>query len=269
MPHRGLCQRLRLRLRLRLRPSPRSHPSPRSGQRSRHRRRFGPAPVPTPGTTTAADPLPHLPTATDPLPGRTTATDPMPGSAAAAIAPVPSPTAAASDPVVASPTALCDPPCGQAAGAHPARLAAFLPARLRALLPSRSPVNGRRLRFALTLLPLVLLAVWAAVDWRTVHEGAVRLASADLRWLLAGVFFTALCSVASACVRQGAVPERLPPGQLLATQFAAGAAGHALPGNIGAHAVVLRFLRRRGIPSPGPPRRSPCTRRSNRWPRPW
>ncbi|EKX65520.1 UPF0104 family protein [Streptomyces ipomoeae] len=123
-----------------------------------------------------------------------------------------------------------------------------LPAGLRRLLPARSPATMRRLRLAFSLLPLVLLGVWAAVDWRTVHGGAVRLASAHPLWLLAGVFFTGLCSVASACIRQGAVPERLPPGQLLATQFAAGAAGHALPGNIGAHAVVLRFLRRRGIP---------------------
>ncbi|UUU30917.1 YbhN family protein [Streptomyces sp. CA-210063] len=137
---------------------------------------------------------------------------------------------------------------GPVPGPRPTRFPAFLPARLHAFLPARSPGNARRLRLALTLLPLVLLAVWAAVDWRTVHGGAVRLASADPRWLLAGAFFTALCSVASACVRQGATPERLPPGQLLATQFAAGAAGHALPGNIGAHAVVLRFLRGRGIP---------------------
>lgn len=150
------------------------------------------------------------------------------------------------------PKALSDSPCapapGQDAADRPARVGTFLPARVQALLPARSAANARRLRFALMLLPLALLAVWAAVDWRTVHDGAVRLASADLRWLLAGVVFTALCSVASACVRQGAVPERLPPGQLLAVQFAAGAAGHALPGNIGAHAVVLRFLRGRGMP---------------------
>lgn len=139
-----------------------------------------------------------------------------------------------------TPTAVCDPVPGPAPDPRPTRPLAFLPAC--------SPVAARRLRLALALLPLALLAVWATVDWRTVHGGAVRLASADLRWLLAGAFFTALCSVASACVRQGAVPERLPLGQLLATQFAAGAAGHALPGNIGAHAVVLRFLRGRGIP---------------------
>ncbi|MFE7836768.1 lysylphosphatidylglycerol synthase domain-containing protein [Streptomyces sp. NPDC057474] len=178
-----------------------------------------------PSPTTAPEPTPSPTTAPDPVPSPATASDPVPSA-----------------------LGLCDPAPGEAAVSPPARLAAFLPARVQALLPTRSPVTARRLRLALTLLPLLLLAVWAAVDWRTVHGGAVRLASADLRWLLAGLFFTALCSVASACVRQGAVPERLPPGQLLAVQFAAGAAGHALPGNIGAHAVVLRFLRGQGIP---------------------
>ncbi|MGW0710561.1 lysylphosphatidylglycerol synthase transmembrane domain-containing protein [Streptomyces sp. NPDC002643] len=137
-----------------------------------------------------------------------------------------------------------DQTCTQVAGG----LRRLLPAPVRRLLPAPSPANARRIRLAISLLPLAFLGVWAAVDWRTVHEGALHLASADPLWLLAGVVFTALCSVSCAFIRQGAVPERLPPGQLLATQFAAGAAGHALPGNIGAHAVVLRFLRARGIP---------------------
>ncbi|WP_055707525.1 lysylphosphatidylglycerol synthase transmembrane domain-containing protein, partial [Streptomyces puniciscabiei] len=47
---------------------------------------------------------------------------------------------------------------------------------------------------------------------------------------------------------QGALPDRVPPGLLLASQFAAGAANHALPGGLGAHAVTLRFLRGRGVP---------------------
>ncbi|WP_371576906.1 lysylphosphatidylglycerol synthase domain-containing protein [Streptomyces sp. NBC_01314] len=215
---------------------------------------------PTPSPVT--DPLTLIPSPARPLDLTqvpSTATGPgldtkALSDASCALTPLASPTP------LAGGTAACDPassPCastpdvstpGQDAGGRPARPGAFLPARVLALLPARSAVNGRRLRFALTLLPVALLAVWAAVDWRTVHDGAVRLASADFRWLLAGVVFTALCSVASACVRQGAVPERLPPGQLLAVQFAAGAAGHALPGNIGAHAVVLRFLRRRDIP---------------------
>jgi uncharacterized membrane protein YbhN (UPF0104 family) len=100
----------------------------------------------------------------------------------------------------------------------------------------------------LTLLPLLAIGTWAAVDWRAVSEGAARLPAADPRWLLAGVFLTCLGWVAAACVRQGALPERLPPGPLLASQFAAGAANHILPASIGAHAVTLRFLQRRGIP---------------------
>ncbi|WP_257016547.1 lysylphosphatidylglycerol synthase transmembrane domain-containing protein [Streptomyces sp. Ag82_O1-15] len=117
--------------------------------------------------------------------------------------------------------------------------------------PVRSPAAARlaRLtRLTLTLLPLLAIGTWAAVDWRAVSEGAARLVAADPRWLLAGVFFTCLGWVAAACVRQGALPERLPPGPLLASQFAAGAANHILPASIGAHAVTLRFLQRRGIP---------------------
>ncbi|MGJ5832852.1 lysylphosphatidylglycerol synthase transmembrane domain-containing protein [Streptomyces ossamyceticus] len=145
-----------------------------------------------------------------------------------------------------------EPPCSTLALSTelPTNLRSRLPGGLRRLVPARSAATARRLRLTLTLLPLLLLGVWAAVDWRTVYGGATRLVSADPRWLLAGVLFTALCSVAAAFVRQGAVPERLPPGQLIATQFAAGAAGQALPGNIGAHAVVLRFLRGQGIPLP-------------------
>ncbi|WP_415925879.1 lysylphosphatidylglycerol synthase transmembrane domain-containing protein [Streptomyces sp. AK02-04a] len=117
--------------------------------------------------------------------------------------------------------------------------------------PVRSPAAARLTRLTratLTLLPLLAIGTWAAVDWRAVSEGAARLAAADPRWLLAGVFFTCLGWVAAACVRQGALPERLPPGPLLASQFAAGAANHILPASIGAHAVTLRFLQRRGIP---------------------
>nr|WP_075031130.1 lysylphosphatidylglycerol synthase transmembrane domain-containing protein [Streptomyces mirabilis] len=117
--------------------------------------------------------------------------------------------------------------------------------------PVRSPAAARLTRLTrvtLTLLPLLAIGTWAAVDWRAVSEGAARLPAADPRWLLAGVFLTCLGWVAAACVRQGALPERLPPGPLLASQFAAGAANHILPASIGAHAVTLRFLQRRGIP---------------------
>ncbi len=46
----------------------------------------------------------------------------------------------------------------------------------------------------------------------------------------------------------GGDPQRLPPGLLLASQFAAGAANNVLPAGLGAHAVTLRFLTSRGIP---------------------
>ncbi|GAA3785018.1 lysylphosphatidylglycerol synthase transmembrane domain-containing protein [Streptomyces chiangmaiensis] len=121
-----------------------------------------------------------------------------------------------------------------------------LPRPLPAAL--RSPSAGRLARRALSLLPLLLIGAWAATDWRAVRDGAARLASADPWWLLVAVVFTCLGWVIAAVVRQGAVPERLPPGLLLASQFAAGAANHVLPASIGAHAVTLRFLQGRGIP---------------------
>ncbi|WP_406333672.1 YbhN family protein [Streptomyces sp. NBC_00203] len=117
-----------------------------------------------------------------------------------------------------------------------------------ALSSPSSPTVVRLARPALTLLPLVLIGAWAAVDWPSVRDGAARLAAADPWWLLAGILFTGLGWVAAACARQGALPERLPPGPLLASQFAAGAANHVLPASIGAHAVTLRFLQSRGVP---------------------
>ncbi|NUP19762.1 MAG: flippase-like domain-containing protein [Streptomyces sp.] len=114
---------------------------------------------------------------------------------------------------------------------------------------SRSRFSPARLtRHALTLLPLLLIGAWAAADWSAFLDGATRLASADPWWLLAGLFFTCMGWVVAALVRQGSIPERLPPGLLLASQFAAGAANHVLPASIGAHAVTLRFLQGQGIP---------------------
>ncbi|MCX4904635.1 lysylphosphatidylglycerol synthase transmembrane domain-containing protein [Streptomyces sp. NBC_00878] len=103
-------------------------------------------------------------------------------------------------------------------------------------------------RWTLSLLPLLLIGVWAVVDGGAVRDGAARLAAADPWWLLAASVFTCLGWVAAACVRQGAIPDRLPPGLLLASQVAAGTANHVLPASIGAHAVTLRFLQGRGIP---------------------
>ena len=125
------------------------------------------------------------------------------------------------------------------------------PGRLPTGLPLPSPKRfdaPRFLRSALVLLPLLLIGAWAAVDWRTVYDGTARLGSADPWWLLVALFFTCLGWLSAACVRQGALPERLPAGLLIASQFAAGAANHVLPAGIGAHAVTLRFLQGRGIP---------------------
>ncbi|MFF4801553.1 YbhN family protein [Streptomyces sp. NPDC001351] len=124
-----------------------------------------------------------------------------------------------------------------------------LPAAAPSLIPS--PVRFRTprlLRSALVLLPLLVIGVWAAVDWRTVYDGTARLGSADPWWLLVALFFTCLGWLSAPCIRQGALPERLPAGLLIASQFAAGAANHVLPASIGAHAVTLRFLQGRGIP---------------------
>lgn len=117
-----------------------------------------------------------------------------------------------------------------------------------ATAPTRSPALGPLLPALLSLLPLLVIGVWAALDWRTVHDGTTRLAAADPWWLLSAVVFTCLGWVATSCARQGALPDRLPPGLLLASQIAAGAANHVLPASVGAHAVTVRFLQRRGIP---------------------
>ncbi len=120
------------------------------------------------------------------------------------------------------------------------------PAPLKRL--SLGPLGGRQVRLILSVLPVLFIGIWAAVDWAAVRDGTARLASADPWWLLIGVVFTGLCSVSASFIRQGAIPERLPPGQLLASQLAAGAANHVLPAGLGAHAVTLRFLQGRGIP---------------------
>ncbi|MGW3951684.1 lysylphosphatidylglycerol synthase transmembrane domain-containing protein [Streptomyces sp. NPDC004752] len=107
---------------------------------------------------------------------------------------------------------------------------------------------ARPVRLVLCLSPLLLVGIWGLANRPLLYEGAARLAAADPVWLLAGIGFTGLGWIAASCVRQGALPDRLPPGLLLASQFAAGAANHALPAGLGAHAVTLRFLRGRGIP---------------------
>lgn len=112
---------------------------------------------------------------------------------------------------------------------------------------SRFPA-ARHARRVLCLLPLLLIGIWAADNWQVLRDGARQLTTADPGWLAIGGAFTLLCWVAAAFARQGAIPERLPPGLLLASQFAASAANNVLPAGLGAHAVTLRFLTGRGIP---------------------
>ncbi|MEU9735411.1 lysylphosphatidylglycerol synthase transmembrane domain-containing protein [Streptomyces sp. NPDC048002] len=125
--------------------------------------------------------------------------------------------------------------------------AAPVPAPAAAPSPARL---ARAARITLTVLPLLLIGGWLLADRRSLYDGTARLAAAHPGWLLSAIVFTCLTWVASAVVRQGAIPERMPPLLLLASQFAAGAANHVLPASIGAHAVTLRFLRGQGVPLP-------------------
>ncbi|MET8412491.1 lysylphosphatidylglycerol synthase transmembrane domain-containing protein [Streptomyces sp. NPDC005195] len=127
-------------------------------------------------------------------------------------------------------------------------LASPAPASATPESPVRSNATVRLIHRAAVLVPLLLIGAWAAVDWPGMRGGATRLASADPWWLLLALFFTCLGWVTAACVRQGAVPDRLSPGLLLASQFADGAANHVLPASVGAHAVTLRFLQNQGVP---------------------
>ncbi|GGS75896.1 lysylphosphatidylglycerol synthase transmembrane domain-containing protein [Streptomyces cinerochromogenes] len=122
------------------------------------------------------------------------------------------------------------------------------PACARAATRPVSRRAARPVRLALCLAPLLLAACWAVANRPVLDEGVRRLVAADPWWLLAGAGFTCLTWVAASCARQGALPDPLPPGLLLASQFAAGAANHVAPGGLGAHAVTLRFLRGRGVP---------------------
>ncbi|CAM5371465.1 YbhN family protein [Streptomyces chartreusis] len=112
-----------------------------------------------------------------------------------------------------------------------------------------TPLRSRRLYWhtALTLAVLVTVALLARRHWPVLETGAVRLAVADQGWLLVAAAATVLTWPCSALAQQGAVPRRLPPGPLVAGQFAASAANQVLPAGLGGAAVNLRFLIRRGI----------------------
>jgi uncharacterized membrane protein YbhN (UPF0104 family) len=102
-------------------------------------------------------------------------------------------------------------------------------------------------RSAVMLLPLAAVAVLLARKWPLIDSSAGRLGSADGEWVAAACLAAFMTWVCSATAQQGATVESLPPGRLLAAQFAASAANHVLPANVGGNAVNLRFLMRRGL----------------------
>ncbi|MBT2419400.1 flippase-like domain-containing protein [Streptomyces sp. ISL-22] len=104
---------------------------------------------------------------------------------------------------------------------------------------------------ALTLACLSAVVWVARRHWPVLETGAVRLAVADQGWLLVAAAATLATWPCAALAQQGAVPRALPPGRLVAAQFAASAAHHMLPAGLGAGAVNLRFLIRCGIPIAG------------------
>ncbi|MFI6874446.1 YbhN family protein [Streptomyces sp. NPDC050400] len=114
------------------------------------------------------------------------------------------------------------------------------------------PPTLRRLpvRQLLPLVPLVLVAAWAAGNWPVMASGFVRLRGADPAWLVAAGILTVACWLPVCLLRQGTVLEPLPAGRLFASQVAAGSANHLLPAGLGAHVVTLRFLRSCGISAP-------------------
>ncbi|MEV6010211.1 lysylphosphatidylglycerol synthase domain-containing protein [Streptomyces sp. NPDC051976] len=111
--------------------------------------------------------------------------------------------------------------------------------------------GGRRrfpLRTVAGLIPALLVAGWISGHWSLIAAGGHDLLGARRGWLLAALAATGLGWVANAFARQGTVIEPLPGARLLATQFAATAAGQLAPAGIGASAVNLRFLRTQGLP---------------------
>lgn len=103
------------------------------------------------------------------------------------------------------------------------------------------------MRSLAVLLPVAAVAVLAVSKWPLIGSSAGRLGEADGAWLTVAAFAAFMTWVCSATAQQGAVVEPLPPGLLLAAQFAASAANHVLPAGLGGNAVNLRFLIRRGL----------------------
>lgn len=113
------------------------------------------------------------------------------------------------------------------------------------------PLTRRRALWQtlLTVAVLVAVGLLARRHWPVLETGVGRLAVADSGWLLVGATAVAATWLCSALALQGAVPQPLPAGRLVATQFAASAANHVLPAGLGAGAVNLRFLMRCGLPA--------------------
>lgn len=98
------------------------------------------------------------------------------------------------------------------------------------------------------LIPVLALGVLAGRRWSLIDSSADQLGAADRQWMAVAAAAAVMTWICSATAQQGAVVESLPPGRLLATQFAASAANHLLPAGVGGNAVNLRFLLRRGLP---------------------
>ncbi|GKQ34971.1 lysylphosphatidylglycerol synthase domain-containing protein [Streptomyces sp. A012304] len=109
--------------------------------------------------------------------------------------------------------------------------------------------RGAYWQTVLTLAVLVAAGYLAHRHWPVLETGALRLAVAHQGWLLAAAAAAAGTWLCASLAQQGAVLRRLPPGRLVAAQFAACAANHVLPAGLGAGAVNLRFLMRCGLPA--------------------
>ncbi|MEW2520346.1 lysylphosphatidylglycerol synthase transmembrane domain-containing protein [Actinacidiphila alni] len=114
-------------------------------------------------------------------------------------------------------------------------------------VPARRRVRRLPWRTLAGLIPVALVGGWISRHWSVMETGGHDLLAANRGWLLAALAATGLGWVANAVARQGTVLEPLPPARLLATQFAASAAGQLAPAGIGAGAVNLRFLRTQGL----------------------
>jgi uncharacterized membrane protein YbhN (UPF0104 family) len=118
-----------------------------------------------------------------------------------------------------------------------------------ALTDALQTTGSRRLcvQLGITLAVLAAAGGMLAGHRATLDSGTDRLAAADGEWLLLAGLAAMATWVCAAVAQQGAVAERLPPGRLVAAQFAACAANHILPAGAGAAVVNLRFLTRCGL----------------------